>query len=512
VFVHVSTGPFVTANRVDVDVYINGVGPEHTELTFPAGTRGGGVEVQFPGAGGYPAGRMVRIDLTLKADGTTIATHREDFTPTGECEAIDAVFIPSDGLTGAGGAGGSAGAAGSGGAAGGGGGSAATGGTGAGGTSGAAGSAGTGGVAGTGGAAGRGGTGGVAGTGGVTGRGGTGDGVAGTGGAAGRGGTGGGAAGTSGAAGRGGTGGAPCVPTAEFCYNGADDDCDGRIDCEDSDCTPVAACVPLDAGGARIGVLVAANATCPPNYTDMTTLNQTLSATPCGGCSCRAPTVTSCSATISSFGTAAECASAGNAGTLETTLSSTQTCYTPDWVGSANGTVYGIQAGAFTPTLNGSCAPQGTATPGAPSWVTTSRFCAATMVGGGCVNGLTCAPVVTATSKCVMWEGLHTCQAGATTSYWNTGYTDTRTCGACTCGAATGQGCSAMRIQVGTDHTCSPQVTATLSTSQRYCYPNNGVYSPGLVFTGSPTQPTCPASATLSGALTATGQRTLCCM
>ena len=139
VFVHVSTGPFVTANRVDVDVYINGVGPEHTELTFPAGTRGGGVEVQFPGAGGYPAGLMVRIDLTLKADGTTIATHREDFTPTGECEAIDAVFIPSDGLTGAGGAGGSAGAAGSGGAAGGGGGSAATGGTGAGGTSGAAG-------------------------------------------------------------------------------------------------------------------------------------------------------------------------------------------------------------------------------------------------------------------------------------------------------------------------------------------------------------------------------------
>jgi len=104
VFVHVTTGPFITANRVDVDVYINGVGPEHTELGFAAGTRGGGVEVQFPK--GYPEGLMVRIDLTLKANGITIASHREDFTPRGECEAIDVVFVPSDGLTGGGGAGG----------------------------------------------------------------------------------------------------------------------------------------------------------------------------------------------------------------------------------------------------------------------------------------------------------------------------------------------------------------------------------------------------------------------
>ena len=52
------------------------------------------------------------------------------------------------------------------------------------------------------------------------------------------------------------------------------------------------------------------------------------------------------------------------------------------------GTIYGVQAGAFTPTLSGSCVPQGTATPGAPTWATSGRFCAATMVGGGCANGL----------------------------------------------------------------------------------------------------------------------------
>src|SRR4029079_10386542 len=112
------------------------------------------------------------------------------------------------------------------------------------------------------------------------------------------------------------------------------------------------------------------------------------------------------------------------------------------------GTIAGIQAGTFTPTVNGTCAPSGTATPGTAGWATSGRFCAATMVGFGCPTGQACAPIVTSTSsKCVMWEGLHTCQAATTTTYWNTGFTDTRTCGACTCGAATtGQSCSSMRI------------------------------------------------------------------
>jgi hypothetical protein len=133
------------------------------------------------------------------------------------------------------------------------------------------------------------------------------------------------------------------------------------------------------------------------------------------------------------------------------------------------------------------------------------------MVGAGCATGQICVPAATP-SKCVMWEGLHTCQAATTTTYWNTGFTDTRTCGACTCGAPTGQSCAGMRIQVGTDYTCSPNVTATLSSGQRYCYPGNGVYSPGLIFTGTATQPTCAGSATTGGLLTPTGQKTLCCM
>jgi hypothetical protein len=71
-----------------------------------------------------------------------------------------------------------------------------------------------------------------------------------------------------------------------------------------------------------------------------------------------------------------------------------------------------------------------------------------------------------------------------------------------------------MRISVGTDYTCAPNVTATLTSGARYCYTNaSGVYSPGIVFTGSPTQPTsCPASAQASGFLTVTGPKTVCCL
>jgi len=296
----------------------------------------------------------------------------------------------------------------------------------------------------------------------------------------------------------------------ELCFNNLDDDCDGRIDCADSDCAPsVAQCVPLDPTGGKVGFIISTTASCPASYTDQLAVNQNLSGGGCAGCSCRAPTL-SCSATISSFKTAADCQTASSAGTAEGSLSSTQACTTPDWVGSNFGTIYGVQAGAFATTLTpGTCTPSGTATPGAASWATAGRFCGAAMIGGGCAAGQACVPVNTA-SKCVMYDGAHACPAATTLTTWYTGASDTRTCGACTCGGPTGQSCAGMRITVGTDYTCS--ATTTLSSGQRYCYTGTGVYSPGLVFTGTATPPTCAGSATTSGALTATGQKTLCCM
>ena len=513
IFVQVDVAPYITANQVDIDVSVNGGTPVHTQLHFQAGTRSGGVEVQFPG--GYPSGKTVDITIALSAgSGPVLAMRTVHVIPTGECEAITVDFGAGDG--GGGGAGGGSG--------GGSGGSAAGVAGSAGGAAGSAGDAGS-----AGGAAGRGGTGGAAGTtsgtagttggaGGATaGRGGGGGSAGAAGGAAGRGGTGGGAGGGSGTGGggRGGTSG--CVPTgAENCFNNLDDDCDGKIDCADSDCpTTVAQCVTLDPTGGKLGFMIAATAACPTGYTDQTTINKGISGGACTGCSCRVPTVTACTATIASYATATDCASSANPGTIAVNpFSSTSACTTPNWVGSASGTIYGIQPGPFTPVLNGSCTPSGTPTLGPVQWGATSRFCATTMIGGGCATtGQVCVPAV-AGAKCTMFDGTHSCQAGTAADSWYTGSTDARTCGACACGGATGQSCSGMRITVGTDYTCGPPVTATLSSGTRFCYPSGmSVYSPGIVFTGTPTQPTsCPASSAISGALTPTGPKTTCCL
>ena len=292
------------------------------------------------------------------------------------------------------------------------------------------------------------------------------------------------------------------MPTAEFCYNGADDDCDGRIDCADADCMPSTQCVALDAAGARIGLMMAATATCPPNYTDMTALYQTLSGGACTGCSCRPPTLLVVQRHDCLLRAPRPIVrSASNPGTSEGIVELDPGVHDAELGGQQLGQVYGIQAGAFQPTLTGSCVPQGTPTPGAAGWATSGRFCAATMVGAGCATGQICVPNVPPTpSKCVMWEGLHTCQAATTTTYWNTGFTDTRTCGACTCGAPD-------RTELRRDahpgrHRLhlSPHVTATLSSGHRTATRATAVLlARARSSPGTATQPTCPGSATLRG-------------
>ena len=87
IFVQVEVAPFITANQVDIDVSVGGGAPVHTQLHFPAGTRSGGVEVQFPA--GYPSGKSVDITLALSAgSGPVLATRTVHVTPTGDCDTI----------------------------------------------------------------------------------------------------------------------------------------------------------------------------------------------------------------------------------------------------------------------------------------------------------------------------------------------------------------------------------------------------------------------------------------
>jgi hypothetical protein len=56
-------------------------------------------------------------------------------------------------------------------------------------------------------------------------------------------------------------------PPDPKCFNNIDDDCDGRIDCADSDCAlTVAQCVALDPTSGRIGVSAGVGMACPTGY------------------------------------------------------------------------------------------------------------------------------------------------------------------------------------------------------------------------------------------------------
>jgi hypothetical protein len=53
-------------------------------------------------------------------------------------------------------------------------------------------------------------------------------------------------------------------PTAENCFNGTDDDCNGAVDCADSACTAIATCVE-DSPGFALGTVVDSATDCLPS-------------------------------------------------------------------------------------------------------------------------------------------------------------------------------------------------------------------------------------------------------
>jgi hypothetical protein len=69
-----------------------------------------------------------------------------------------------------------------------------------------------------------------------------------------------------------------------------------------------------------------------------------------------------------------------------------------------------------------------------------------------------------------------------------------------------------MIISVANDTCSDASIRGYLRDGDRLCFSATASYSPGLLFTGTPVAPTCPASATMSGSLTGTGAQTLCCL
>jgi hypothetical protein len=160
---------------------------------------------------------------------------------------------------------------------------------------------------------------------------------------------------------------------------------------------------------------------------------------------------------------------------------------------------------------DGACTPQGIPTRSTPSWAMARKFCSASNVGAGCSQGQVCVPRA-APNHCALAPGAQICPTGYTNgSAWYTGFTDTRACGACSCGTQTAGSCASLRASFYSGTTvCNAAVTVSGTSGQDFCsFGATACQSAG--FGGTPTLPTCPASSTVTGSSTPTGDQTLCC-
>jgi hypothetical protein len=391
-------------------------------------------------------------------------------------------------------------------------------------------------------------SGGVAGTGaGGTGAGGTGAGGTGAGGT-GAGGTGGATGGTGGTTG--GTGGSGNFGGAlgENCTNGVDDDGDTQVDCLDAECQAGFTCVPsIPAGWTGPTALYAGAATAPDclNSGGYTTVKQTAHGglTPgsasCPTCSCDGTTGVSCEASIVLM-TDATCGGGtcwgGKAGLLECgtapfnniTVPNGLACsLLPTLISSTGAGAKGVWAGPLT-SLGGACTSGQTGTKNipTPTWSQSVRACGdGPSTGKGCGAGA-CMPRPATpfeSGLCIYRTGDEVCPspfAKKTLAHQN--FSEGRDCSACACdppsAACTGT------LTLYTNDTCAANptiVTPNTCTGIPVDPDPLTVFPPGtggmppadtragkLVASG-----TCPPKGgQVTGAATATGPITFCCL
>lgn len=301
-----------------------------------------------------------------------------------------------------------------------------------------------------------------------------------------------------------------CTPAgAEDCFNGADDDCNGKTDCEDPACDAVAVCEPL-ALAAPSGVVVSEAEACPDGYTaDEQLIHRKLEDGGCAGCDCKVPTPT-CTGDVWYFESAGAC-SLGTSVSGGTYAGNYGAMCSPNPINSSGSSfVFGVRTSAWK--IQETCTPSGTATPVPAAWGTTMKFCRADAEGKGCGAGSTCVKKTAATAQhCALAAGSSSCTGFATTqSDWYTGFTDSRTCGACDC-KASGGSCAPVQLAVGSDYACYPTPVVNQSSKQCFTDKPNGIYSPPVQLVNKGKIGTCTTSAPVVGSLDPTGQSTLCC-
>jgi len=307
----------------------------------------------------------------------------------------------------------------------------------------------------------------------------------------------------SGVAGSGGNpsgaaGGGACVETGdEDCFNGLDDDCNGDTDCADSACTATSTCVP-DATGAELGTLLSPmGTTCPTGYSAVT-LHRGLTVEPtCTGCTCQVAS-SICVTSIVGHGAFA-CPGFQTSGLSYNMYSTSCQPINPGT------STHNYAVASFT-----DCTASGTAKPSTPQWSETRTFCKADRVGSGCSSGSSCVPK-TATAACARKTGSTTCSGSYAVSsgaVWNSGASDSRSCGACQCAGGYGT-CNNANILLYNSAACDTN-PVTIPGAEGDSCPLPFAPASGKV-TGTPVPTMCLANVYPSGEIKEAGPSTVCC-
>lgn len=306
---------------------------------------------------------------------------------------------------------------------------------------------------------------------------------------------------------------AACCPSAEVCFNGMDDDCDGNVDCADTDCGPAAMCVPTASAGFAIGVQVPANQACPAGYTASSkVVNRNLTApNDCTGCSCT-HVATRCRPVGQAHGTTCDSDPVGSfrdAGGNCVTYSGPQ--------------FQAVHVSWYEPVTTCAANPPGSTGARRPTaWAESFKFCerVGSMTGGGCPGGQICV-ARTSAKPCALAAGNLGCPAPYASSHnWYAGLSDTRQCSACQC-ALGGGACPSVdgeeSARIYFNGSCSRNGAYRYVDSAPpggYCTPGSTNTEASIVYLGTPTPATCTLqpSSVISGAATPTEPQTYCCL
>lgn len=307
-----------------------------------------------------------------------------------------------------------------------------------------------------------------------------------------------GGSGDVGEAGSGGSGEPPeCDPTsAEDCFNGFDDDCNGDVDCEDAACAGPAECVPVPSG-AGLGAFLEMGS-CPAGTTAVA-MHQGLVADPmCTGCSC-APLDSYCDSSIVGL----NCSTSATVGVSYNLFSNSCQNTSPANAGSIR--FYSIRGFA-------ECTPQGTPLPSPASWTQSSTFCQVDALGAGCPTGQRCV-AKTAAPSCSIRSGDVACTGDyptATGEPWSSDYVDERECGMCQCSFGISS-CTGGSIQVFSAPNCQGSMVTLAGGGLQGDNCEVGFTPASGRLTGSPASTSCEPQNYPSGELKPKDSNTICC-